>query len=128
MLTDKAPEPVAAAPDGSVYAVGHTTLSNQTCNVPGYTVGATRYGTFTTRHASNPAQDQAFDPKWTLDASASFRPGQHWTVTVGADNLLDEYPEQAIFANSTSGLLPYSLYSPFGFNGRYLYGRVAYKW
>ena len=36
---------VAAAPDGSVYAVGHTTLSNQTCNVPGYTVGATRYGT-----------------------------------------------------------------------------------
>ena len=90
--------------------------------------GATRYGKFTTRHASNPAQDQTFDPKWTLDASASFRPGQHWTVTVGADNLLDEYPEQAIFANSTSGLLPYSLYSPFGFNGRYLYGRVAYKW
>jgi hypothetical protein len=36
---------VAVAPDGSVYAVGHTTLSNQVCNVPGYTVGTTRYGT-----------------------------------------------------------------------------------
>ncbi len=36
---------VAAAPDGSVYAVGHTTLSNQVCNVPGYTVGDTHYGT-----------------------------------------------------------------------------------
>ena len=47
---------------------------------------------------------------------------------MGADNLLDEYPEQAIFANSTSGLIPYSLYSPFGFNGRYLYGRAAYTW
>ncbi|MEF9978868.1 MAG: TonB-dependent receptor [Thermomonas sp.] len=90
--------------------------------------GATRYGTFTTRHASIPAQDQTFDPKWTLDASVNFHPGQRWTVTVGADNLLDEYPEEAIFANSTSGLIPYSLYSPFGFNGRYVYARVAYKW
>jgi len=36
---------VAAAPDGGVYAVGHTTLSNQVCNVPGYTVGATHFGT-----------------------------------------------------------------------------------
>ncbi len=90
--------------------------------------GATRYGEFTTRHASIPAQDQTFDATWTLDASASFRPGKHWTITVGADNLLDEYPEEAIFANSTFGLLPYSLYSPFGFNGRYVYGRVAYKW
>lgn len=90
--------------------------------------GATRYGTFTTRHASNLAQDQTFDPRWTLDASLAFRPNQRWTLTVGADNLLDEYPEQAIFANSTSGLIPYSLYSPFGFNGRYLYGRAAYTW
>lgn len=90
--------------------------------------GATRYGEFTTRHASIPAQDQTFDAKWTLDASASFRPGKHWTITVGADNLLDEYPQQAIFPNSTFGLLPYSLYSPFGFNGRYVYGRVAYAW
>ena len=90
--------------------------------------GATRYGTFTTRHATIPAQDQEFDPKWTLDASVNFRPNAQWTVTVGADNLLDEYPEQAIYANSTSGLIPYSLYSPFGFNGRYVYARVAYAW
>ena len=56
------------------------------------------------------------------------RTGVSGTLTVGADNLLNEYPEQAIFANSTSGLIPYSLYSPFGFNGRYLYGRAAYTW
>ena len=49
-------------------------------------------------------------------------------IWIGADNLLDEYPEEAIFANSTWGLIPYSLYSPFGFNGRYVYGRVSYKW
>jgi iron complex outermembrane recepter protein len=90
--------------------------------------GATRYGEFTTRHATLPAQDQVFDAKWTLDASVSFRPGKQWTITAGADNLLDEYPEGALFANSTAGLIPYSLYSPFGFNGRYVYAKVAYAW
>ncbi|WP_028920001.1 TonB-dependent receptor plug domain-containing protein [Pseudoxanthomonas suwonensis] len=89
---------------------------------------ATRYGEFTSRHASNPAQDQTYSAKWTLDTAVSFRPAQGWTLTVGADNVLDEYPEETIFVNSTSGLLPYSLYSPFGFNGRYVYGRVAYNW
>ena len=89
---------------------------------------ATRYGDVVNRHATNPAQDQTFSSKWTVDLSANYRPNQNWTVTVGADNVLDEYPEESIFANSTFGLFPYSLYSPFGFNGRYLYGRIAYKW
>ena len=93
-----------------------------------FNAGATRYGRFTSRHATNPAQDQRFDPAWTLDLSANFRPGENWTVTLGADNALDEYPQQNIYANSTFGLMPYSLYSPFGFNGRYVYGRVAYAW
>ena len=93
-----------------------------------FNMGATRYGEFTTRHASNPAQDQTFDAKWVLDVSASFRPAEHWAITLGADNALNEYPEDTIFANSTSGMIPYSLQSPFGFNGAYVYGRVAYKW
>ena len=93
-----------------------------------FNAGATRYGTFTGRHATNPAQDQTYGAKWTLDLSANFRPDEHWIVTLGADNALDEYPEQNTYANSTFGLIPYSLYSPFGFNGRYVYGRVSYKW
>ena len=93
-----------------------------------FNAGATRYGTFTGRHATNPAQDQTYGAKWTLDLSANFRPDDHWIVTLGADNALDEYPEQNTYANSTFGLIPYSLYSPFGFNGRYVYGRVSYKW
>ena len=93
-----------------------------------FNAGATRYGSFTGRHATNPAQDQTYGAKWTLDLSANFRPDEHWIVTLGADNALDEYPEQNTYANSTFGLIPYSLYSPFGFNGRYVYGRVSYKW
>ncbi|KAF1701136.1 TonB-dependent receptor plug domain-containing protein [Pseudoxanthomonas suwonensis] len=93
-----------------------------------FSANATRYGEFTSRHLSNPAQDQTYDAKWTLDTSVSFRPAANWTLTLGADNVLDEYPEETIFPNSTSGLIPYSLYSPFGFNGRYVYGRVGYRW
>lgn len=90
--------------------------------------GATRYGEFTVRNASNPAQDQTFHARWTLDLSVAFRPSTHWSIAVGADNALNTYPEHATYANSTFGMLPYSLYSPFGFNGAYYYGRVSYKW
>ncbi|WP_287595966.1 TonB-dependent receptor [Thermomonas sp.] len=93
-----------------------------------FNAGATRYGEVTARHASNPAQDQTYGGKWTLDLSVNFRPNQHWVATLGADNALDEYPEENVYANSTFGMFPYSLYSPFGFNGRYVYGRVSYKW
>lgn len=90
--------------------------------------GVTRYGKFVNRHASIPAQDQTYGEKATLDLSASFRPSASWTITVGADNALDTYPEKTIYPNSTYGMMPYSLYSPFGFNGAYYYGRVTFKW
>ena len=93
-----------------------------------FNAGATRYGEVTARHATNPAQDQTYGGKWTLDLSVNFRPNQHWVATLGADNALDEYPDRNTYANSTFGMFPYSLYSPFGFNGRYVYGKVAFKW
>ncbi len=90
-------------------------------------LGATRYGSVTTRTAS-PANDQTYDAKWLVDASVSYRPDQNWTITVGADNLLNEYPDENTFANSTNGQFPYSNLSPFGFNGAFAYGRIAYRW
>jgi len=95
-----------------------------------FTFGATRYGEFTTRvsETGNPVNDQTYGAKWILDASTSFRPSENWTLTLGADNLLDEYPDRTIFPNSNSGQFPYSSQSPGGFNGAYVYGRIAYKW
>ena len=62
-----------------------------------------------------------------VDASASYKPSSNWTLTVGADNLLDKYPDRTEdLQNSTFGMLPYSNYSPFGFNGAYVYGRIKY--
>jgi iron complex outermembrane recepter protein len=90
---------------------------------------ATRYGEFTTRSTSGAAYDQTYGARWLLDASASYKPSSNWTLTVGVDNLLNTYPEKTeLLANSTYGQLPYSNYSPFGFNGAYVYGRIRYTW
>ncbi|AMJ56022.1 MULTISPECIES: TonB-dependent receptor [Stenotrophomonas] len=92
-------------------------------------LSATRYGSFTVRNSATASRDQTYDPKWVLDASASFKASENWKLTLGADNLLDEYPDRtADLQNSTWGMLPYSNYSPFGFNGAYVYGRISYTW
>ncbi|MGX5730577.1 TonB-dependent receptor plug domain-containing protein [Pseudoxanthomonas beigongshangi] len=94
-----------------------------------FALGTTRYGEFTTRvsETGNPANDQEYGATWTVDASASYRL-DGWTFTLGADNLLDEYPDRTLFPNSNSGQFPYSSQSPGGFNGAYVYGRIGYKW
>ena len=103
-------------------------LLGGTWKAGGWSLGATttRYGEFTILNAT-PSLDQTFGAKWLLDLSASYAVNG-WEFTVGGDNVLDEYPDEVIFANSNSGQLIWPTQSPFGFNGRYVYGRVAYKW
>jgi iron complex outermembrane recepter protein len=91
---------------------------------------ATRYGEFSVLFGNNPAdtsRDQTFDAQWTIDLSTSYALGD-WDFTLGADNVLDSYPDEVLFANSTNGQLPYSASSPNGFNGAYVYGRIGYTW
>lgn len=90
------------------------------------TATATRYGEFSDLNA-DPTRDQTFGAQWTLDLSGSYRLDR-WTFTVGADNVLNDYPDKVLFANSTNGQLPYSAASPAGFNGAFVYGNVQYKW
>ena len=88
----------------------------------------TRYGTVT-RWDTTPATDQTFDARWLLDMSASYNLAA-WTFTVGADNLTNVYPTKASPTNGQEDYadgLQYSTLSPFGFNGRYVYGKVTYR-
>ncbi|MDQ3288148.1 MAG: TonB-dependent receptor [Pseudomonadota bacterium] len=88
---------------------------------------ATRYGEITIRNA-NPAQDQTFEPKWTLDLAATLKI-DGWRFTLGGDNVLNEYPDENVFANSSGGQFPYaSSAAPFGFNGAFVYGKIGYEW
>jgi len=48
----------------------------------------------------------------------------------GADNVFNTHPDKASAAlnNDNNGTFPYSVFSPFGFNGAYVYGKAAYRW
>ncbi len=87
----------------------------------------TRFGEITIRNA-NAAQDQTFDPKWTLDLAATYRVNG-WHFTLGGDNVLNEYPDENVFANSTGGQFPYATSAaPFGIHGAFVYGKAGYRW
>ena len=61
-----------------------------------------------------------------LEARYSFPMGLTWAV--GANDLFDEYPNMTPTVVNTNGPIGFPSYSPFGFNGRFLYTRVSYSW
>jgi iron complex outermembrane receptor protein len=73
--------------------------------------------------------------KWVSDAEIRVKPGQGVEFALGANNLFDVYPDRSPFgprAASAGGALPpnqlyipYSIFSPFGFNGRFVYARAS---
>ncbi|MBP6441873.1 MAG: TonB-dependent receptor, partial [Sphingorhabdus sp.] len=115
----------------------------------GMTLRTNRYGevflpsSFTTVTGTNPTSDITkapgtvpgdifLSPKWVTDLEFRFKPVESVSVAFGANNLLDTYPDRLPFGtvngvnygNNTS-FLPYSSQSPFGFSGRFVYGRVS---
>ncbi|MCD9027086.1 TonB-dependent receptor [Luteimonas sp. BDR2-5] len=92
-----------------------------------FALATTRYGSVATT-PNNAANDQTYGAKWLVDVSASYKPGSNWTLTLGADNVLNEYPDENTLANSTNGQFPYSNLSPFGFGGAFGYAKVTYTW
>ncbi len=101
-------------------------------NLAGWTLhgDATRYGAITRRgDDADGSQDQAFAARWLLNLSTSYA-WRDLTFTVGADNVTNQYPTRTalnnIYDDRPNGL-QYSPLSPFGFNGRYWYGRVSYR-
>lgn len=87
----------------------------------------TRYGSWVSYNSSTAALDQTFGAKWILDLAVNYTLNR-WTFTLGGNNVLNTYPDHVIPANDNNGALPYSVFSPFGFNGAYVYGKVAYRW
>lgn len=76
--------------------------------------------------------DVTLSPKWIVDLEFRFRPVQPVQLAVGANNLLDEYPDRLPFGTVNgfnfglnNSFLPYSSQSPFGFSGRFVYGRLS---
>jgi len=73
--------------------------------------------------------DQTFSGKLITDLSFSYKVSKVVTVNIGTNNLFDTYPDKQTHYNNTStGRFTYSrAVSQFGFNGRYVYGRLTFN-
>jgi iron complex outermembrane receptor protein len=113
---------------------------NYTLNRVGLMARTQRYGQVTsfsslqTNNTFGPL-DQTYSPKWVTDLSGSYY-FRGVTVSIGADNVFDVYPDRnnnkgSIVSTaenggtSNFGIFPYAGISPFGFNGRFIYAKLA---
>jgi iron complex outermembrane receptor protein len=100
----------------------------------GATLRATRYGnvlspdsaaTYASIAKTRP-NDVVLHAKTLVDLEGRFALTSHLNMALGAENLLDQYPDPNPSAVNTTGTASFSNYSPFGRAGRFVYGRVSY--
>jgi iron complex outermembrane receptor protein len=88
----------------------------------------TRYGQYRYDiNATNGATDQVFSPETYLDLDARYRFTQHAQVALGANNLLNRYPDPYLPGNRQSGVNKYSFIAPNGAAGRFVYLALNYS-
>jgi iron complex outermembrane receptor protein len=63
---------------------------------------------------------------WDVEGHYDFPHGI--VAAIGADNLFNAYPRQIAPALDTTGAGPWTSFSPFGFEGRFVYGRLSVNW
>jgi iron complex outermembrane receptor protein len=92
----------------------------------GVTGRATRYG-----KVLSPGTTEAFDitlgAKTVVDLEARYAVTPKLSLALGADNLLDAYPETLPPKLNTTNNTPFSTFTPFGFSGRFIYARASYS-
>jgi len=75
----------------------------------------------------NPDDTQDYPARFLVDVEAAHTIADRWTLTVGATNLLNEYPEE--YPGAAAGVgNTYGQFTPFGFNGGFYYTRLGYSW
>jgi iron complex outermembrane recepter protein len=127
----------AGNPENNLILSGNYSVNNF-----GLVLRTQRYGQVTSfgsaaTNAYGPL-DQVYAPKWVTDLSGSYTLNR-LTLTVGADNIFDVYPDRnnnygnlgTPFTSAENGgtanfgIFPYAGISPWGFNGRFIYTRLA---
>lgn len=112
----------------------------------GLTARANRYGKVeATGVEVGPAGSGLFNDfflgaQWVVDLEARYTIADKYEIAVGANNLLDSYPDvapvgligtpaggTAQYFSTNNYFLPFSAFAPNGFNGRFLYARVGVK-
>jgi iron complex outermembrane receptor protein len=81
---------------------------------------------------------QRYGAKWTTDVDATFRVSRQLTLSIGANNVFDIYPDKTLPSvvvagvpfngNDNAGSAPYLLNAaPMGINGAFYSGKVSWK-
>jgi iron complex outermembrane receptor protein len=92
----------------------------------GATARATRYGEVLSPNDA-PLPDFTLKARTIVDLEARYTFNRQLTLALGADNLFDQYSETLPPSLNTTSNTPFSNYTPFGNNGRYVYARATYS-
>ena len=78
-------------------------------------------------YESSPDNTIDYPSRILFDMEAARTFADRWTLTVGATNVLNTYPEE--YPGAAAGVgNRFGQFTPFGFNGGYYYTRVGYSW
>ncbi|MFN3912638.1 TonB-dependent receptor plug domain-containing protein [Hyphomonas sp.] len=88
------------------------------------TVRAIRYGEVLVPN-SNAANDYTISPNTLVDLEARYTWNEMVTLSLGADNLFDEYGDPAPASQNGTGNTPFSGYIPYGSSGRFVYMKAS---
>ena len=87
----------------------------------GYFDGETPY------YESDPASTIDYPARILFDVEGARTFADRWTLTIGAQNVFNTYPEQ--YPGAAAGVgNRFGQFTPFGFNGGFYYTRVGYSW
>ncbi len=111
-----------------IWQIGDYTISlKETLNGPATSYGLSPIGAlpYLTK----------LEETFITDLEIAYALNDNWKIAVGADNLFNEYPAQvpdyiraqSLALNSNAYVTKYSTLSPYGINGGYYYGRVAFS-
>lgn len=99
------------------------------------TLRATRYGEVLDP-GTTAVTDEILSSKIITDIHVRYQLTHNLGLALGVNNLFDVYPDESPTGARPDGgsfstfnqIFPYSGFSPFGFNGRYLYARASVNW
>ena len=78
-------------------------------------------------YESNPDNTIDYPARMLFDMEAAHTFADRWTLTLGAQNVLNTYPEE--YPGAAAGVgNRFGQFTPFGFNGAFYYSRIGYSW
>jgi iron complex outermembrane receptor protein len=93
----------------------------------GATARVTYYGNVD-QPGTTAAADLFTGNKAITDLELRYQPKKGAQIGLGVSNLFDIYPDKVPASLNSTGVVAFPYYSPFGYNGRYLYVRAGLSW